>query len=118
LQRKYRKVLAAVVPLGAIGASLLLGSLAPALARPHPDRLQPVSSGEMRVADRLAAIRHAVSDIAGRGTAEGGGQLAWWGNWRNGGGSAGAWRNGGWRNGGWRNGGWRNGGWPNFWRNW
>jgi hypothetical protein len=60
------------------------------------------------VAERLAAIRQAVSDVAGDADKlrPGEQQLAW-GNW---------WRNGGWRNGGWGN--WRNGGWHNWWHNW
>ena len=147
LRQRYLKILSMIVPLGAFGASLLLGSVAPATAREDPARFQPRADGRPPVADRLAAIRQAVSEIAvGRGeTTKDGQQLASWGNWRNGGGGAGAWRNGGggagawrnggggagaWRNGGWggggwrnggpgwRNDGWRNGGWPNFWRNW
>jgi rSAM-associated Gly-rich repeat protein len=127
LRERYLKILSVIVPLGAGGALLLLGSVAPGTAREDPARFQPRADGEPPVADRLAAIRRAVSEIAGGGgeTSKDGQHLAWWGNWRNGGGGAGAWRNGGWggggwRNGrpGWRNGGWRNGGWPNFWRNW
>jgi rSAM-associated Gly-rich repeat protein len=126
LRQKYLKILSAIVPLGAVGASLLLGSAAPAKAKDHPSRLQPSAYGEVRVSERLVAIRRAVSEVTGGGaTGKNEQQQAWWGNWRNGGGGAGAWRNGGWRNGGWLNGGWRNGGggwrnggWPNFWRNW
>jgi hypothetical protein len=45
------------------------------------------------VAERLAAIRHAISE--GAGAVEPGGEQQFaWGNW---------WRNGGWRNGGWGN---------------
>lgn len=113
LRRKYLKILSAIVPAGAVGASLLLGSVASGTAKEDPARWQRPASGEARVADKLAAIRLAVSDVSGTGreTRRDGQQLAWWANWRNGGGF-GAWRNGGWRNGGWRN------GWPNFWRNW
>jgi rSAM-associated Gly-rich repeat protein len=127
LRQKYLKVLSAIVPVGAVGAALLLGSVVPAPAKPEPAGLQPRAYGEVRVSERLAAIRRAVSEVTGgdRETAKDGRQFAWWGNWRNGGGGWGAWRNGGWRNGGWLNGGWRNGGgfwrnggWPNFWRNW
>lgn len=79
----------------------------------------------MQVAERLAAIRDAVSQAAEPAAGQSEKQLAWWawrnggGGWRNGGAwwRNGGWGNGGWRNGGWRNGGWRNGGWPNFWRN-
>jgi rSAM-associated Gly-rich repeat protein len=127
LRQKYLKVLSALLPAGAVGAALLLGSAGSATAKQEPVRLQPQTGDEARVSDRLAAIRGAVSEIAGshHAAARDGSQLAWWGNWRNGGGGYGVWRNGGWRNagwlnGGWRNGGaaWRNGGWPNFWRNW
>jgi rSAM-associated Gly-rich repeat protein len=119
LRRKYRRILSSILPAGAVGAALLLGAAVPGVAREDPD----LATDRAPVADRLAAIRQAVSEVAGGNSrpAATGRQLAWWGNWRNGGGW-GAWRNGGgwgaWRNGGWRNGGWRNGGWPNFWRNW
>jgi rSAM-associated Gly-rich repeat protein len=129
LRQKYLKILSSIVPVGAVGASLLLGSVASATAKPDPARLQPRAYDEARVSDRLAAIRQAVSEVAGSGgdSTKNGQQLAWWGNWRNGGWGGGGWRNGGWgwrnggwgwRNGGWGAGGWRNGGWPNFWRNW
>jgi rSAM-associated Gly-rich repeat protein len=127
LRWKYLNILSALLPAGAVGASLLLGSAGTATARQEPDQLQPRTADEARVSDRLAAIRGAVSEFAGGHdpAKNGGQQLAWWGNWRNGGGGYGVWRNGGWRNGGWLNGGWRNGGagwrnggWPNFWRNW
>jgi len=65
---------------------------------------------QIRVSERLAAIREAVSDAASPSALNTRQQLAWWA-WRNGGGGR---RNGGAR----RNGGWRNGGWHNFWRNW
>jgi rSAM-associated Gly-rich repeat protein len=127
LRQRYLKILSAIVPVGAVGAWLLLGLAVPGAAKENPAKLQPRADGEPPVAARLTAIRQALSDITGGSgeTTKGGQQLAWWGNWRNGGGGAGAWRNGGWgaggwRNGGpgWRNGGWRNGPWPNFWRNW
>jgi rSAM-associated Gly-rich repeat protein len=122
LRRQYLRVLAAIASVGAVGVSPLLGSLASAAAREDGPESRG-AEGEAGVAERLAAIRQAVSDVGGSDEA-GLRQLAWWGNWRNGGGGAGGWRNGGWRNGGWRNGGWRNGGvwrnapWRNFWRNW
>ncbi len=126
LRRKYLAVLGRIVPAGAVSAWLLLGSTAPGAAREQPAGLQPTASDQAGVSERLAAIRQAVSDVAGRNrdASAGGVQLAWANfGWRNGGWG---WRNGGWRNGGWRNvawgngwhnGGWRNG-WPNFWRNW
>ncbi len=109
LRQKYGRILSSFIPGGAVGISLLLGASAPSLGSQHPAAAQPATVDSTRVSDRLAAIRDAVSDIAGprldpeRAQT----QLAWWN-----------WRNGGWRNGGWRNGGWRNGGWNNWWHNW
>ena len=115
LRQKYLKILSDIVPAGAVGVLLLLGSTAPGMASQHPLKAQPRAVNREPVAERLAAIREAVSDAVGPAAAGRGEQrLVWWA-WRNGGGG---WRNGGWRNGGWRNGGWRNGGWGNFWRNW
>ena len=128
VRQKYLKILSGLVPVGAAGISLLLGSSPPAAANQDPAALQPRAADAARVSERLAAIREAVSAVAPTAAAnQSNSQQAWWA-WRNGGGGwrngGGAWRNGGggWRNGGgaWRNGGggWRNGGWQNFWRNW
>ena len=114
LRQKYLKILTDIVPAGAMGVALLLGSTAPGTASQHPANAQPRAADQVRVSERLAAIRDAVSDAVGPSAGNGEKRLVWWA-WRNGGGG---WRNGGWRNGGWRNGGWRNGGWGNFWRNW
>lgn len=111
LRQKYLEILAVVAPAGAVGMSLLLGSTAPADASKEPASAQPPASQEARVSERLAAIRDAVSTVAGKHGAEKGetnGNLRLaWGNW---------WRNGGW---GWGRpwGGW---GWPNWnnWHNW
>jgi hypothetical protein len=109
LRQKYLNILAGMVPAGAAGISLLLGSSAPTLASPDPAGSQPQAAP--RVSERLAAIRDAVSAVAGQDAvshskASGDLRLAW-GNW---------WRNGGW---GWGRpwGGW---GWPNWnnWHNW
>ena len=112
LRQKYVKIFSEIFPAGAMGVSLLLGSAAPGDANPHPASSQPAASEAAGVSERLAAIRQAVSDIAGDGVKlrPGEQQLAW-GNW---------WRNGGWRNGGWGNwrNGWHNGGWHNWWHNW
>ena len=112
LRQKYLKILSEIMPAGAVGISLLLGSTAPSDARQHPTRSQPAASDLSSVSERLAAIRDAVSDVAPpvAEPREGEQQLAW-GNW---------WRNGGWRNGGWGNwrNGWGNGGWHNWWHNW
>ena len=115
LREKYLRIFTGMLPVGAVGVSLLLGSAAPAAADQEPLDRQPSAIDQPRVAERLAAIRDAVSSVASPTELKAGDQLAWWA-WRNGGGG---WRNGGgaWRNGG---GGWRNGGggWRNYWRNW
>lgn len=112
LRRKYLKILSEIMPAGALGVSLLLGSTAPGDASQHPAPSPPSASDAATVSARLAAIRDAVSGVAGAAVAPRAGeqQLAW-GNW---------WRNGGWRNGGWGNwrNGWHNGGWHNWWHNW
>jgi hypothetical protein len=42
LREKYRKLLSEIIPVGAVGAALLLGSTAPNAANDHPTRkLQP-----------------------------------------------------------------------------
>jgi hypothetical protein len=111
LRERYLEILSSIVPVGAVGVLLLLGATAPVAASQGPTETGLRAAAEARVSARLAAIREAVSDVAGPGAiaSKDGQQLAWWGNWRNGG--------GGWRNGGWRNGGWGNG-WHNFWHNW
>ena len=93
LRQKYFRVLSQIMPAGAVGASLLLGAAAPGNAAQLPANSQLAAAHPSPVAERLAAIRQAVSDIAGDavGSRPGEQQLAW-GNW---------WRNGGWRNGGW-----------------
>jgi hypothetical protein len=117
LRQKYRKILSEIMPAGAVGISLLLGSTAPGDANQHPSGSQPAASDLASVSERLAAIRDAASDVAGSAAAAGHDeqQLAWGNWWRNGGWRGPGWRNGGWGN--WRN-GWRNGGWHNWWRNW
>lgn len=121
LRERYLKLLSEIMPAGAVGITLLLGSAVAAQAARHPAELQPSASGAATVAERLAAIRRAVSDVPQTAARQRDGeqQLAWGNWWRNGG-----WRNAGWRNGGWRNGGWGNwhngwrNGWPNWWHNW
>lgn len=114
LGRRYRRILSLLVPAGALGMSILLGSTAAQAAR-EADSPSPPPVGE-----RLAAIRDAVSDLARSDgnipLVERSEQLAWgnfslsipfpfWNNWRNG------WRN--WGN-NWHN-GWHN--WGNNWHN-
>lgn len=116
LRQKYLKILSEIMPAGAVGVSLLLGSTAPGDANQHPAGSRPPASDLFSVSERLAVIREAVSDLpAVVEPAEGEQQLAWGNWWRNGGWRGPGWRNGGWSN--WRN-GWRNGGWQNWWRNW
>jgi hypothetical protein len=127
----YRKILSALLPVGALGMSLILGAGGAEAAREMPGG--PAASLASPVAERLAAIRDAVSDVTGGAAVPGDGveRLAWgniginiplpiwpvWNNWGN------NWHNGwnnwgnnwhnGWHNGGWHNGGWHNGGWHN-----
>jgi rSAM-associated Gly-rich repeat protein len=138
------KALSAILPAGAVGASVLLASASTeALALSNQNNNAPPSG--QSVSTRLQEIRTGVSDMTGSATdpTEDGakGAPAWWGNggwgrwhlgwgnggWHNGGWGNGGWRNGGWGNGGWHNGGWGNGGWHNggwgngwhnFWHNW
>jgi hypothetical protein len=112
LRQRYLKILSQIMPAGAVGVSLLLGSAAPGDAAQRPAASQPKAADPSIVAERLAAIRQAFSDVAGGAVrSRPGEQLLAWGNW---------WRNGGWRNGGWGNwrNGWHNGGWHNWWHNW
>ena len=130
----FIKALSAILPAGAVGASVLLAlASTDALANSYQSNNAP-PSGE-GVSTRLQEIRTAISDITGSATdpTEDGvkAEPAWWGNggwgrwhpgwgnggWRNGGWGNGGWHNGGWGNGGWHNGGWGNG-WHNFWHNW
>jgi hypothetical protein len=113
LRQRYLRVLSQIMPAGAVGVSLLLGGAAPGDAAQHPADSRLSAADRSPVAERLAAIRQAVSDIAADAvTSRPSEQQLAWGNW---------WRNGGWRNGGWgnwRNGGWHNGAWGNWWHNW
>ena len=112
MHRKYLGIVSSLVPVGAVGACLLLGSTLPANATLHP------GSPQAPVAERLSAIREAVDVVLGPGEiarqTDRNYQLAWGNRWNNWG-----WRRGwGWhrpRWGNWRN-GWPN--WNNFWRNW
>ena len=116
LRQKYLKILSGMVPAGAVGLSLLLGSTTPSDASEHPAGWQPSASDSAGVSERLAAIREAVSEVVGPVIKPGEGeqQLAWGNWWHNWGWRRPWWHNGGWGN--WRN-GWHNG-WPNWWHNW
>jgi rSAM-associated Gly-rich repeat protein len=118
----YRRILSVLLPAGALGMSILLGSTGAKADREIPTGPQSNLAPPARVAERLAAIRDAVSDIAGvEGKAapapEGIERLAWH-NWKNGGGWPlwTDWRNK-WKdwNNNWHN-GWNN--WGNNWKNW
>ena len=119
LRQKYQEVVSKLVTPGALGAAVLLGSAASAAASQEAVATPASGLQNDRVSERLAAIRDAVSAVAGASSqaadvaAER--QLAWgnwgwgrpWGNW----GWGGPWNN--WNN--WRN-GWHN--WRNGWGNW
>ena len=115
LRQKYEKILRAMGPAGALGAAFVLCSAGPGMANPEP--AQPAAA-PAPVAERLAAVREAVSAVAGeQAAAKAGDKRLAWGNW---------WRNGGWRGpwgnwgyyarpwGNWHN--WNN--WGNWFRNW
>ena len=127
LPQKYLKIVAELAASGALGAVVLLGATPPAAANTEPVAAQPNAAAAEPVAERLAAIRSAVS-AAARADATVPNQLRLaWGNWHNGGWGGGwgvgfgaPWGNFGfglpwnnWNN--WRN-GWHN--WRNFWHNW
>jgi rSAM-associated Gly-rich repeat protein len=128
MANRLLKALSMVLPVGAVGASVLLAlaSTDAAAATNQTNNAAP-PNGES-VSTRLQAIRSGVSDMTGSAVDPGQGEPAaapaWWGNggwgrwhmgWRNGGWGNGGWHN--WGNGGWGNGGWHNG-WHNFWHNW
>jgi len=117
LRQTYFEILSKIAPAGAVGAVLLLGSSAPGLANPEPAAKQPQAAEQSHVAERLAAIRYAVSTVAGTAATSHDDdklRLAWGNWWRNWGWARPRWGWGwpNWNN--WRN--WNN--WPNFWRNW
>ncbi|HTV44549.1 MAG TPA: hypothetical protein VMF05_04475 [Stellaceae bacterium] len=124
LRQKYLEILSAIVPAGVVGVSLLLGTTAPGAASEEPAAAEPLASHQMRVAERLAAIRDAVSDVAANAAAKAGDaaepdskdlRLAWGNWWRNGGWGYRPWGGWGWPNwNNWHN--WHN--WNNWWRNW
>ena len=109
---RYRRILAGLLPAGALGMSILLGSTAAEAAREMPAGAQSALGSPLRVSERLSAVRDAVSAVTGSetvpATSDGTDQLAW-GNWANFGGPA--WNN--WSN-KWKN--WKNA-WLNGWRN-
>lgn len=117
LQQKYARILSGILPAGIVGASLFLGSMVPSVANEHPAAAQPSASDRDAVAQRLAAIRAAVSAVADPVDKRDGDLRLAWGNWWNnwGWGWGRPWGGWGWPN--WNN--WRNwNNWNNWWRNW
>jgi hypothetical protein len=114
LLQKYLEIICRVLPVGAVGAGLLLGSTLPANAV-----VQPKPSAEARVSERLAAIREAVFVLTGplemSRRPDQNFQLTWGNRWSSGrfGRQRRSWGGPGWNN--WRNASPR---WNNFWRNW
>ena len=123
---RYRKILSELLPAGLFGMSILLGSTMAQAATAMPTAATPDLAPAAGVAERLAAIREAVSGTATSadraGPQDAGEQLAW-GNWGNAGigigiGGVGigigvpAWND--WNN-KWKN--WKNN-WSNGWNNW
>jgi hypothetical protein len=120
--QRYRRILSVLLPAGVLGMSILLGSTGAKADREIAIGPQPNVAPPAGVAERLAAIRDAVSDFTGLDgmpvrTLDGTEQLAWhnwanfggwpvWNDWRN------KWKD--WNN-NWNN-GWNN--WGNNWKNW
>jgi hypothetical protein len=82
LRQRYLELLSQIMPAGAVGVSLLLGAAAPGDAAHHPAAAQPMAADHYPVAERLAAVRQAVSDLAGDAVrSRPGEQQIAWGNW-------------------------------------
>ncbi len=135
-QNRISKALAALLPGGALGASILLALTSPSVTEARPSQAADAPA-PVNVSERLLAIRSAVSHMEASSQSSGSAELesgdsgraepTWWGNggwgrWRLGWGNGGLgwpnwhnWHN--WGNGGWGNGGWNNGGWHNYWHN-
>jgi hypothetical protein len=64
LRQQYRRILFGIVPAGAAGISLLLGTLALSAAADYPAGQPPLGGGPGLISERLAAIRGAVSEAA------------------------------------------------------
>ena len=135
-QNRISKALAALLPGGALGASILLALTSPSVTEARSSQAADPPP-PANVSERLLAIRSAVSHMEASSQSSGSAELesgdsaraepTWWGNggwgrWRLGWGNGGFgwpnwhnWHN--WGNGGWGNGGWNNGGWHNYWHN-
>lgn len=119
-RQAYLAIISRIVPLGAAGAALLLGSAVARAAIEPPAQIRPAPDAAGSVAQRLAAVREAVSVIVGPeaagGPADPNVQLVWlnrWNNWGWGGRPGWGWGRPAWNN--WRNFQPR---WNNVWRNW
>jgi hypothetical protein len=78
LHEKYLRVFSGLIPVGAVGIALILGLAAPSDADDRPTDMQSPEAGSVRIAERLAAIREAVSAIvASEAAAKIPGRLAW-----------------------------------------
>ncbi len=108
LRQTYLKLMARIIPVGAVGASLLLGSALSGNAA-----VRSPAASEPPVSERLAAIREAVFVVVAPEAAaklpNPNLQLTWGNRWNNWG------RRGSRRSRGWGR-PWNN--WNNFWRNW
>jgi rSAM-associated Gly-rich repeat protein len=130
-QNRISKALAALLPGGALGASILLALTSSSVSEARPSQAADPPP-PVNVSERLLAIRSAVSHIEASSQISGSAELesgdsgraepTWWGNggwgrwrlgWGNGGHGWPNWHN--WHN--WGNGGWGNGGWHNYWHN-
>jgi hypothetical protein len=119
--QRYRRILSVLVPAGAFGMTVLLGSAGAKAAREMPTGPEINQAPPARVAERLAAIRDAMSDVSrfetGTTTGPDGTERLAWHNWRNVGWPLWSdWHNK-WKdwNNNWHN-GWNN--WGNNWNNW
>ena len=87
LRQQYRRILFGIVPAGAAGISLLLGTLALSAAVDYPAGQPPLGGGPGLISERLAAIRGAVSEAAeaqGEATNPSNSDLRLaWGDWWN-----------------------------------
>jgi hypothetical protein len=123
-RQKYLAIISRIVPVGAVGASVLLGSTIASAAVDHPTQIRPPAAAALPgVSERLAAIREAVFVVAGpEGAATHGDpefHLVWGNRWNNWGSRRRPGR--GWGRPAWNN--WRNfqprwNNWNNAWRNW
>ena len=123
LRKKYLAIISRIVPVGAVGASVLLGSTMASAAADRPAQVQIPAAAVPGVSERLSAIREAVFVVVGP---EGAAMHAdrdihpvWgnrWNNWGWGRRPGQRWGRPAWNN--WRNVGPRRNNWHNAWRNW